>query len=63
MKTTDTAHLGPALIFGVLLGLLLLANGTSPVDTLLAVCAAYVLVSVIEAVFALSEPTLVEPKP
>src|SRR5579872_1214965 len=53
MKITNQAHLVPALIFGGLLGVILVGGGLSLGDALLAVCGAYALVTLLEFVFSL----------
>ena len=63
MTMTDGAHLIPALVFGGLLGILLLASGASLGDALLGLCAAYGLVSLLQMVFELGTSTSAEHKP
>jgi hypothetical protein len=63
MNKTDAAHLLPALVFGGLLGVMLLANGASLGDALLGLCAAYALASLLEIVFELGTSTSAEHKP
>jgi hypothetical protein len=62
MTKTDAAHLVPALFFGGLIGIVLLAGGVSLVHVLLAVIGAYVLVSLLEVFFELSETPSAERK-
>jgi hypothetical protein len=63
MNQTDSAHLVPALLFGGILGIILLASGASLSDALLALCVAYALVSLLEWVFELGKSTSAEHKP
>ena len=57
LTKSDVISLLPALLFGAVLGITLLAAGDSLSDTLLAVCAAYGLVSLLDAVWALDSAT------
>ncbi|HEX8916949.1 MAG TPA: hypothetical protein VF898_00460 [Chloroflexota bacterium] len=63
MTKTDAAFLVPALVFGGVLGIMLLTNGISLRDALLAVCAAYGLVTLLQTVFEVSKTTSPEHKP
>jgi hypothetical protein len=48
MKTKTMAHLIPSLLFGGILGIVLVASGASLGDAVLALCGAYALVSLLE---------------
>jgi hypothetical protein len=63
MKKTEIAHLVPALVFGGLLGIMLIARGISLGDALLVVCATYAFVSLVESLFETGTSTSVQPKP
>jgi hypothetical protein len=63
MNKTDTAHLVPAVVFGGVLGPMLLASGASLGDAVLGLCAAYALVSLLEIVFELGKSTSAKHEP
>jgi hypothetical protein len=62
LKRAGAAHLIPALVWGGLLGIILLAAGSSFGDAVLALCGAYGVVSLLEVLFDLDPSTTAENK-